>query len=183
MPEKSANLLKSLLADADHFLEYGSGGSTRLATTMDLKSLTSVESDSAFLQSVDYHVRRDAPNLDWRPMFVDIGATAFLGYPKTLKARTRWARYPLTPWTQSANPDLILIDGRFRVACALAAARYAAPGTRVFVDDYGLRPWYWKICNHLTPITSVGRAQLFEVPRGVANRLKVDMKRAVRDPR
>ncbi len=183
MPEKSASLLRSLLKDSDHFLEYGAGGSTRLAATMPLQTLTSVESDRAFLQSVDYHIQKDAPRIDWRPIFVNIGPTALLGYPKTLKETDRWARYALTPWSQNTDPDLILIDGRFRVACALAAARHATPGTRVFVDDYGLRPWYWNIEDYLKPVTKAGRARLFEVAEHPPESLKLALKRAIRDPR
>jgi hypothetical protein len=47
----------------------------------------------------------------------------------------------LSPYLHGYQPDLILIDGRFRVACGLAAA-LEAPDATVLVHDYTFRPDY-----------------------------------------
>ena len=40
--------------------------------------------------------------------------------------------------------DVILIDGRFRVASA-AASMLRAPAARILFDDYTDRPFYWAV--------------------------------------
>ena len=81
--------------------------------------------------------------------YVDIGATAQWGAPLlkvgTGRQRRRWARYPWRPWEVStATPDVVLVDGRFRVA-SVAATMLRAPRARILVDDYTDRPFYWAV--------------------------------------
>jgi hypothetical protein len=46
-----------------------------------------------------------------------------------------------SPWRRGAvKPDLVLIDGRFRLACFLHPLLAAAPGTPILFDDYTNRP-------------------------------------------
>jgi len=79
----------------------------------------------------------------------DIGQTTVLGYPKNrqrTESNTRtWSCYPQAPWSVinalSLNPDAILIDGRFRVACAALSLAYTLnhPKTSILFDDYADR--------------------------------------------
>lgn len=70
----------------------------------------------------------------------------------------------------------ILIDGRFRLACALATAAHAQPGTLVFFDDYATRPWYWKAARYLDLVEKVGRAAVMRVrytrPQGLGEAVR-----------
>src|SRR5699024_4064786 len=45
-------------------------------------------------------------------------------------------------WKQKEKPDVVLIDGRFRVACFLTSVLYANPNTKIIFDDYTDRTYY-----------------------------------------
>lgn len=171
MPVRAAARLAALLADSDTYLEYGVGGSTRLAARAGPRTLIGVESDARFLAAAGNVVAQSGSRISWHPVHVDLGRTGYLGFPTTLRSRHDWGRYALAPWQMGLAPDLILVDGRFRLACALAAARHAQPGTRVFFDDYLTRPWYWRAARFLDLVEKVGRAFVFRVratrPRGL----------------
>jgi len=183
MTKTCIHALGRLLQDSRCFLEYGAGGSTRFAAAHEVKSLISVESDIRFLNVVDGYIQRDSPNLDWHPIHVDIGRVGPLGYPLQLKSIRRWLRYPSRPWVAGHQPDLVLIDGRFRLACALATAYYAQPGTTVFFDDYLYRPWYWTAERFLSMVAKPGRARIFKVPDTHRPHLRAALVSACRDPR
>jgi len=58
---------------------------------------------------------------------IDLGELGGWGYPTTYRHRFR--DYMNSPWTQgSVKPDLVLIDGRFRVACFLHSLLVAEAG-------------------------------------------------------
>ncbi len=134
------------------YLEYGSGGSTKLAVRQaSVRKITSVESDPGFLDSAvlpDSEVQKAI--LDSRLSFLvpDIGPTGEWGIPKDSTAIHLWPNYALCPYLHgSITPDLILVDGRFRVACCLVAA-LQAPAATVLVHDYTIRRHYHILENY-----------------------------------
>lgn len=163
MPARAAARLSLLLAGSDTYLEYGVGGSTQLAARSGPGTLIGVDSDHRFLAAAGRAIRQAGRAINWHPVHVDLGPTTYLGFPKTLGARREWDDYALAPWQFGLAPDLVLIDGRFRLACALATAAHAEPGTLVFFDDYATRPWYWKAARCLDLVERVGRAAVFRV--------------------
>jgi hypothetical protein len=171
MPARTAASLGALLADSDTYLEYGVGGSTRLAASAGPRTLIGVDSDARFLAAAGQVVNQENAVIDWHPVHVDVGPTGYLGFPTSLRSRPSWGHYASAPWGLGLVPDLVLVDGRFRLACALAAARHAEPGTLVFFDDYRTRPWYWRVESFLDLVEKVGRAAVFRVrtvrPRGL----------------
>ena len=65
-----------------------------------------------------------------------------------LQGRPGWRRYAELPFEGGGfTPDLILVDGRFRVACALVTTRELRhlPGTTLLIDDYAGRPHYHEV--------------------------------------
>src|SRR5690606_30407997 len=56
-------------------------------------------------------------------LHVDLGPTGDWGYPTDISTAAKWPEYSLSAWrTLNAHSiDTVLIDGRFRVACALNA--------------------------------------------------------------
>ena len=128
----SVPLFAERLAVAGSYLEFGSGGSTVLAAKVGVP-FVSVESDRYFLRAVRRKLT-DTGRLDpdsQTLLHVDIGLTEAWGAPlmhtPTPERVARWRRYPRAPWIALARlpgPHLVLIDGRFRVACALEAAKF-----------------------------------------------------------
>lgn len=159
------------LGRIDTYLEFGAGASTLLAADAGVRSV-SIESDRAYAWAVERALPRSVA--DNRIVHVDIGMTEDWGYPlwiwPTARRRRLWARYPQAGIdavrTFERFPDLVLVDGRFRVACCLAIARAAAAAnssTRLLFDDYALRDHYWIVEQELGKPRLIGRAALFEL--------------------
>lgn len=142
--EESTPYFEALLRDANSYVEFGSGGSTVLAAKMG-KSFVSIDSDPYFLSAVEKKI--GGTNSNQKLISVDIGLTGPWGVPvsdkKTPDRKTKWAKYPTAPWGPLA-PDLVLVDGRFRVACALMCIKlFPEASWTILLDDYQERPEYW----------------------------------------
>lgn len=130
--------------DADVILEYGSGGSTVLGAEMPGKTLYSVESSRDWHKMMQrYFEENDVPSLP-HLHYVNIGKTGKWGLPVNTEQHHRYHKYPLSIWDLDGfqHPDLILIDGRFRVACALAAMLRCTRKVTILFDDYRDRKRY-----------------------------------------
>jgi hypothetical protein len=138
------------------------------------KNVICVDSDPYFLKEVEAKIgnrRMNQQTLDF--LYCDIGLTAHWGKPvfrkPTVLRLERWKQYPKLPWDliarrQLAPPDLILIDGRFRVACALTSFFHLQghPETTVLVDDFVGRPHYAEIERFGTLVSCQGRMGVFQ---------------------
>ena len=145
MSDPEIDFFSSELLSSRIYLEYGSGGSTKLAVGLpNIESITSVESDPTYIEGylrsdVDVQLAIDSERL--RFIVPDIGATGDWGKPQNNSKIHLWPNYALCPFMHGYKPDLILIDGRFRVACALAAA-LQAPNSTILMHDYANRYRY-----------------------------------------
>jgi hypothetical protein len=162
------------------YLEYGSGGSTIVAAKSRVRFKT-VDSDPFFLRAVENKITSEfgSPNGDF--LYCNIGMTELWGIPifKRLSAgrRKRWKRYPLAPWLNDPSflPDLVLIDGRFRVACALTTIKYLSNKVsfEILVDDYRDRPEYREIEKYAELSSMQGRMAVFK-PKPAVNLDNID---------
>ena len=164
-------LFEEKLGEAKFYLEFGTGGSTVMAAKLQVPTL-SVESDKRFARRM---ARFLGPESSAKIIFVDIGLTTAWGRPAferpTPRRIAKWSRYSAAAWNSiSANqfPDFVLIDGRFRRACALEVARRTVAARRmatVLFDDYfgPGRSHYKAVEKHLGPPRKIGRAALFEI--------------------
>jgi hypothetical protein len=162
------------LCEAQVYLEYGAGGSTVLAAQCGPKEIHTVESDKNFLDAVQRRVEVLSVSTRLQTYYVDIGPTKEWGWPTDATCAARWPAYCLAPWVPLAEthnpPDLILIDGRFRVACFLTSLMFAKPGTAVLFDDYLDRPEYHVVQKHVEQTGRAGRMAEFLVPEEIDRR-------------
>jgi hypothetical protein len=104
-------------------------------------------------------------------IYANIGLVEGYGIPifkrPTTKRLLKWANYVDAPWQElrkhRAEPDTILVDGRFRVACVLQSLlNLSSPsGCLILLDDYHDRPHYRAI-EQFADISSVnGRMTVF----------------------
>lgn len=161
---------RSTIARARYYLEFGSGASTLLAARSGTRTIC-IESDRRFARAVSKSVAfSDRVTV----CHVDIGLTEEWGNPvfakPTRKRLTRWSRYTGAAFDLIAAddgfPDMVLVDGRFRVACVLATAYHALQAgatTTVYLDDYSLRPHYKVVENYLGKPKMIGRAASFDI--------------------
>ncbi|WP_120501457.1 hypothetical protein [Roseovarius sp. EL26] len=167
LPEQEAECLRAAYQDARVVLEYGSGGSTVMAAEMPNKHVLSVESDRAWVQMMQAWFAENPPveNSKVDVIWADIGATGEWGHPKGHDNWRSFANYPLKVWSLSKfeQPDVVLVDGRFRSGCILAAAFRTTKPLRVFVDDYQQRKHYHKVESFVGTPRMHGRMAEFEI--------------------
>lgn len=164
LPQAEEAALRAELARAQVVLEYGMGGSTVLAAEAG-KTVFSVESDPRWLGMMARYFSDNPPAGMVHLHHGDIGPVENWGYPLDDSHHDLWQGYPVTVWDHEdfIHPDLILIDGRFRVGCFLAvAARITKPVTLLF-DDYADRPEYHGIEGMIRPAVLYGRMARFEL--------------------
>ncbi|MBN8186282.1 hypothetical protein [Salipiger thiooxidans] len=167
MPEAEAALLRELYAAAEVILEYGSGGSTALAAGMPGKSVFSVESDRDWAQMMRGWLAENPPatGTEVDIVWCDIGQTKDWGHPVDESEWRRWPRYPLEVWElpEFRHPDVVLVDGRFREGCALAALFLAERPLTLLFDDYAQRQHYHRVEEFLGRPEMTGRLARFEI--------------------
>lgn len=167
MPEEEAGVLRAAYAKADVILEYGSGGSTVMAADMPGKRVFSVESDKDWALMMRGWFEANPPNgnSEVDVIWSDVGPTKDWGYPQDTAHYMRYARYPLEVWglKEFRQPDVVLVDGRFRVGCALATALRTTKPVQLFIDDYKRRKQYHKVEAFFGQPTLTGRMAGFTV--------------------
>ena len=146
LPEAEAATLRAAYERASVILEYGSGGSTVLAGALPGKQIFSVENDKAWALMMREWFAQNPPHdgtgvdIIWS----DTGETKAWGYPQDTAQYLRYPQYALKVWDldEFRQPDVVLVDGRFRVGCVLACALRTDRPVDVFVDDYLDRETY-----------------------------------------
>ncbi|EBA09544.1 hypothetical protein [Sagittula stellata] len=168
LPEAEAALLREAYRRASVILEYGSGGSTVMAAEMPGKTVFSVESDQdwAHMMRGWFADNPPAQGSTVEVVWSDIGATKEWGHPVDHTEWRRFARYPLEVWSRSdfRQPQVVLVDGRFRQGCALACAFMSGDPLDLYFDDYVQRQHYHKVEEILGPPKIIGRMAHFHVP-------------------
>lgn len=161
LDEKAKAWLTGELHKAKLFLEFGAGGSTLLANSIGVDTI-SVESDRFYAEAVRSALK--SPNI-CRILTPDMGITRQWGMP-LFSTRTKGLRYVSAPFAllEGRFPDLIIVDGRYRVACALECARRAAEASAtstLLLDDYAGRSHYYMLEDYLGAPEIIGKAARF----------------------
>ncbi|WP_423069265.1 hypothetical protein [Devosia sp. CN2-171] len=151
-----------LLADASVYGEYGMGASTLWALA---NTRVTVQAVDTSVRWVDEVVSKATDRTRLHATWVDLGPIGDWGWPKTYARRDRFANYIQAVWSDSVKPDVVLIDGRFRVCTFLHSLLTGAAGTHILFDDYADRPWYHVVEDFVAPVEKHGRQALFVVPR------------------
>ncbi|MGI3171479.1 class I SAM-dependent methyltransferase [Pseudooceanicola sp. C21-150M6] len=165
LPEEEAVAVRAAYAKAKVILEYGSGGSTVVASELPGKQVWSVESDPDWANMMRGWFAANPGQSPVTIVHADIGPTVEWGYPKRPKFWANYPGYPLGVWTdgEMPAPDTVLVDGRFRVGCALATAFMTEKPVKLLFDDYTPRKAYRAVEQYLGTPEIVGRMALFDV--------------------
>ncbi|MGH1579166.1 hypothetical protein [Planktotalea sp.] len=170
-----ADLVRRHYEAADVILEYGSGGSTVMASEMPNKTIFSVESSKLWTRQMRRWFNAAQPASMPMMQYINIGATGKWGSPVDTEGFQRYHLYPLSIWDaeEFKHPDVILVDGRFRVACALTAMLRCEQETTLLFDDYEGRKGYYVIEDYLEKQEVVGRMARFTVNKTDLPRAKM----------
>ncbi|MFY0680074.1 MAG: hypothetical protein JXR13_05815 [Thalassovita sp.] len=174
-PDAEAAAIRAAYGAAEVILEYGSGGSTVLAAELG-KMVWTIESDKDWADMMKAWFRDNPTPGKAHVVYSDIGPTREWGQPVDDSGWKRYARYPLGVWDNDRfkHPDVVLVDGRFRVGCALATAYRITRPVTLYFDDYAGRERLHVVEEFLgAPAEIIGRMARFEIsPQSVpADRL------------
>jgi len=154
-------LFREALATCTVFGEYGCGASTIWCARNTAAQILSVDTSSEWIETVGNATGRP-PQLQL--VHVDLGRLGDWGRPRDYSRRDRFADYITAPWRFDVKPDVVLVDGRFRVACFLTSLVEADPGTTILFDDYTNRPHFHLVEDYVPVVGQAGTQVKFVVP-------------------
>lgn len=186
LPDREAGALEQAYASAPVILEYGSGGSTFLALRSGAELVMSVESDESWSGRIAAALGAEFPEDRFLVHHADIGPTGSWGRPEGSGAYRRFHLYATGIWDHPGfrHPDVVLIDGRFRVACFLATMIRCTRPVTVLFDDYIDRKYYHWIEELIPRDELIGRMARFTVrPQSLPPEQLTRVAGAFTDPR
>lgn len=167
-------LFKSLINDIKIYFEYGCGKSTEYMYRNSKCKIYSVDTSKEWvdrMRNISVEANDERLNLNW----VDVGEIGDWGRPQSYAKRKNFSLYSNWFWDIKIPPDLVLIDGRFRVLCFLTTLRFAPIGTKIIFDDYSNRSFY-HIAEEFSPVLDrCGRQVLFEVTHNAKELINDDI--------
>jgi hypothetical protein len=145
------NLFYEVLNKSKYYFEYGSGGSTCQASIRNnIMTIHSVESDPEWYSNICKTIEKKKPIT---LMYIHLNTVSNTwGYPgegcliEHMRAYSRAIRSLSV--TETYKLDMILIDGRFRVACCLHCFDMISPHCQIVFDDFLNRPHYHEVLNY-----------------------------------
>jgi hypothetical protein len=134
MTTKEIDLFKNYVSKASSYFEYGCGGSTVLANSYpNIKSIVSIDSCSEWIEKTKLQISNTAKVNFY---YVDInGNCTGWGAPIDNSKKSDWIKYPSSILEQKEDFDLILVDGRFRIACCASAAMKMSKDSFLLLHD------------------------------------------------
>lgn len=152
LSEGELALLLDHASRARIIFEYGSGHSTGNFARLDARRIVSIDSDPSWIERLrlDPSVAEAEGAGRLSLLHADIGPVKNWGKPRERNVpRAGWAGYALMPWQREPGlmPDLVFVDGRFRVASVLASFLFGGDGMTVLVHDFHNRPHYHAVLD------------------------------------
>lgn len=155
MSKNKLILFYTYLDNSQKYLEFGCGGSTFQACRKpNIDTIISIESDKDWINTLkkEQTIQHYLENKKLQFRHIEIGTNKSkktYGYPADNTPRSILKQYPQEVYNIKMNDiDLILIDGRFRVACALRCFSLINKDCVVLFDDFLSRKFYHVILDY-----------------------------------
>lgn len=150
MSDTEIDFFKAILLKTKKYLEYGSGGSTYLVTTIpSIETIITVEGAKKWINILikEESIKSALDSKQLTIHYVDYNANENnYSKPADLSKSEVFHEYSDIVKKYPVNYfDTILIDGRFRVACICKLWKYIGTDTRVLVHDYTNRTYYHSV--------------------------------------
>ena len=167
LTDKEKQTLISYQKKSNKYLEFGSGGSTFLALINSNAEVHSVESDNEWINYLRSWKLINNKEENKKVFFniVNIGPTKEWGYPINDNMKCEYPKYSSAIFAKNKNFDTIFIDGRFRVACAFAAA-INCPDATFLMHDYTIRKNYHVIEDFFDIKETIDTLVVFTLKKG-----------------
>lgn len=169
---KKANMyFVTKLKKSKFYFEYGSGSSTLLAKKLNINFI-SLELDYFFFIKIKNIINNN--NIK----FINLGPVGEFSYP-ILKIDYQIKKYILYInqfFKKKKYPDLILIDGRFRIACCLNLLRQnfkILKKITIILDDYKKREKIYKTVKKFYNIKKIGRFAILSPKQNLKSSINI----------
>ena len=144
MTAEEQQLLESYMTPTTRYFEWGSGGSTDTYSRLTSNTVVSIENYKGWcdkVSSLPYVKCREREGNLFYKCIVPYPTIQY-GYPEDPANNGKFDEY-INAIEEYQNFDVVLVDARWRVACALKALDYITDDTVVFMHDMGpLRTYY-----------------------------------------
>ena len=164
-------LFKQYLINCNYYFEYGVGASTSWVLENTNSKIISVDTNKKWINTIDVSNNSSRIKLNW----INLGDLENWGRPRSYKYRNKFIDYISNVWNFNEKADVILIDGRFRVACFLYSLINAKTDSLIIFDDYNNRPYYHVIEEIISIYKTCGRQALFKVPKNFNKKLAEEL--------
>lgn len=154
-------LFKKTVRKESVYAEYGCGASTVWVAKHVGCEIFSVDSSAEWIQKVKNSCESSG---GLHLHLADLGPVGSWGRPRSYQKAENFRDYTDWIWNNERKPDVVLVDGRFRVCCFLTCLLNGDSGTKILFDDYTNRPHYHFVEKYLRPVDTCGRQALFIVP-------------------
>jgi hypothetical protein len=161
--------LKRQVKQARTYLEFGAGASTKMAVEAGVDRLFTVESDPKWIErcALDPVIAEALKAGRLTFIHADIGPVKLWGYPADPSvAVAKWPNYYLSVWPQldGHTPDVILVDGRFRVSCTLQSLLRCSDDCKILIHDFE-RPFYHGVLAFTEAVDGADRLTVLQRKR------------------
>ena len=153
-------LFRKALDGAHQYLEFGCGTSTEYVASNHNCEIRSVETDVEWAGRIQASVGDKADIIH-----LDLGPVGRWGRPVGYSRRSEFERYCEIGFQNNYSPEVVLLDGRFRVAVFMTALLRTAPGTALIFDDYPVRPYYHVVEEVISPSEVTDYQAKFVTPK------------------
>uniref|UniRef100_A0A6C0KYD9 Methyltransferase n=1 Tax=viral metagenome TaxID=1070528 RepID=A0A6C0KYD9_9ZZZZ len=146
MPKDQKDVVISILKNTNNYLEFGSGGSTVAASKYIKGRGYSIESEEEWSKKVEKETKDNITMF-----YIDIENIKHTwGHPGKNCPKYKMEKYSkIHNLIKLDDIDTILIDGRFRVSCALQIHDHIKDNAIIIFDDFfGREDSYGEILNY-----------------------------------
>lgn len=173
--------LYNILREKSTYLEYGSGMSTIFAMNY-CNNVISVDNHPDWYGKVNGYISelKQLPfyeSVNVYHEFIYTGNVGDWGMPMDEKGWKMYHKYILAPWKiafkYNINPDIILIDGRWRVASFLLSLYFAKEGVTILFHDYKNRPHYHIVEEYIKPAEIIDTLAVFKKEKSINMDIKI----------
>jgi hypothetical protein len=150
LAKNDAVLFDRYLDKARVYFEYGSGGSTYLASTKNnIEKIYSVESDIEWQRKLQANIKSNKVTYFFNEMGTQPNTWGHPGKHRTPAQHIAYSNYlGNLPKAEQQQIDTVMIDGRFCVACCLKCFDIIGKDCLVIFDDFLDRPHYHVVLDY-----------------------------------
>jgi hypothetical protein len=160
MSEAEIGLLRRFMTSSCSYFEFGMGGSTCLAAELVTNDIHAIDSDPMWVANVRENIGETQKRISLQ--HIDVGPTGAWGTPiPNSGCEHLYDAYSASIAGVGTKFDLVLVDGRFRVACVLQTLQSQRADTVVAIHDYHSRPKYHLVEDFARPICACHELYFF----------------------